>query len=284
MRKLTIQRIKSVVACMGRMQVYIEDPVTGDLVINGILCRKLGELKNGEEKSFGIGEGTAKVFVIADQLSRNFSNDFYQLPPGGGDVFLSGKNRFNPVAGNPFIFNNNRNARALENRRKTVHKGWILLAASVLAGFLGGYLLISGIRCAVDNGEKTVRYENMQMTLTNRFSEAAEENFDFCYSSADVAVLGLKEEFAQNPGLKDYDRSKYAQMVIDNNGLSAAVQTEGELMWFTYGSAQSDGYCYTAYLYQTEDAFWLIQFCTKADQGEKQASNIEKWAKSVQFS
>ena len=283
MRNLTIQRVKSVVACMGRMQVYIEDPARGGLTINGVLCRRLGELKNGEEKTFSVEEKAAKVFVIADQLSRNFSNDYFQLPAGQEDLFLSGKHRFNPAAGNPFIFNNNRNARALENRRKTVHKGWILLAAGVLAGFLGGYLLVSGICCAVDNGAKTVRYDDMQMSLTNRFSEAADENFDFCYSSPDVAVLGLKEELSLNPGLKGFDRKQYAEMVIQNNDLSTTIRTEGDLLWFTYGSVGEDGYHYTAYVYQTEDAFWLIQFGVKADQGKKQAGNIEKWAKSIQF-
>lgn len=283
MRNLTVKRIKSIVACMGRMQVYIEDPVTGDLVINGILCRKLGDLKNGEEKTFSIGDGTAKLFVIADQLSRNFSNDFFQLPQGREDLFLTGKNRLNPAAGNPFIFNNNRNSKALENRRKATRRGWILLAAGALAGFLAGYLLVSGISCAMDSGAKTFRYDGMEMTLTNRFSETADEKFDFCYSSADVAVLGLKEELALNPGLKGYDRGRYAQMVIQNNNLSATVRTEGNLMWFTYGSATEDGYHYSAYIYQTEDAFWMIQFCTKADQWENQTENIEKWAKSVQF-
>ena len=82
MRNLTIQRVKSVVACMGRMQVYIEDPARGGLTINGVLCRRLGELKNGEERTFPVEETAVKVFVIADQLSRNFSNDYFQLPAG----------------------------------------------------------------------------------------------------------------------------------------------------------------------------------------------------------
>ena len=49
MRNLTIKRTKSYVACLAKMKVYIEDRVSGDLVINGVSCRKLGTLKNGEE-------------------------------------------------------------------------------------------------------------------------------------------------------------------------------------------------------------------------------------------
>ena len=66
MRNLTIMRAKSVVACAATMKVYIEDPMCDDLTINGLPCRFLGKLKNGEVKTFQIDESAAKVFVIAD--------------------------------------------------------------------------------------------------------------------------------------------------------------------------------------------------------------------------
>ena len=60
MRNLTIKRNKTFVACLAKMKVYIEDASANDLTINGIPCRKLGDLKNGEEKNFSIGENAAK--------------------------------------------------------------------------------------------------------------------------------------------------------------------------------------------------------------------------------
>jgi hypothetical protein len=78
--------------------------MASELVINNVPCRKLGELKNGEEKTFVIGENSAKVFVIADTLSRNYCNEYYQLPDGQDDILLSGKNNFNPASGNAFRF------------------------------------------------------------------------------------------------------------------------------------------------------------------------------------
>ena len=66
MRLLTMKRAKRYVACLVKMKVFIEDPA-GDTMINGTPCRKLGELKNGEEKAFEISEQSAKVFVIDDQ-------------------------------------------------------------------------------------------------------------------------------------------------------------------------------------------------------------------------
>lgn len=107
MRNLTIKRKKSFAACLTKMKVYIEDLTSNTIVISGIPCRKLGELKNGEEKTFQIGEQAARIFVIADTLSKEFCNDYYQLSEGQENVFLSGKNKLNPAIGNAFRFDNN---------------------------------------------------------------------------------------------------------------------------------------------------------------------------------
>ena len=64
------------------MKVYIEDAQSNELIISGVPCRKLGDLKNGEEKTFEIGEDAAKVFVIADTLSKDYCTEFYQLSEG----------------------------------------------------------------------------------------------------------------------------------------------------------------------------------------------------------
>jgi len=87
MRNLTIKRTKSFVACLIKLKVYIEDPSSNEMKINNISCRKLGDLKNGEEKTFLIGDNAAKVFVIADSLSKGFCNEYYSLPEGQEDVF-----------------------------------------------------------------------------------------------------------------------------------------------------------------------------------------------------
>lgn len=52
MRNLTIKRAKSFVGCLAKMKIYIEDPAAGDTEIGGVSCRRLGELKNGEERPF----------------------------------------------------------------------------------------------------------------------------------------------------------------------------------------------------------------------------------------
>ena len=143
MRKLTIKRTKSFVACLAKMKVYIEDPTANELLIGDVPCRKLGDLKNGEEKTFEIGDGAAKIFVIADKLSKNFCNEFYELPEGQEDIFLTGKNYFNLASGNAFRFDNNESAAALENRKRGTGKGVVVLIVAIIVGFIVGFVITS---------------------------------------------------------------------------------------------------------------------------------------------
>ena len=104
MRNLTIKRNKSFVACAVTMKVYIEDPDSTELTINGVNCRKLGTLKNGEEKTFLIEESEAKVFVIVDKFSKDYCNEVYTVPAGEEDVVLTGQHHFNLSNSNAFRF------------------------------------------------------------------------------------------------------------------------------------------------------------------------------------
>ena len=141
MRKLTIKRNKTFVACLGKMKVYVEDHSSSELTISDVPCRKLGELKNGEEKTFEIGNEAAKIFVIADKLSKDYCNDLYELPEGDEDIVLTGKNRFNPATGNAFRFDNNDSHVVRSNRERGTGKGMIALIVAIVVGVIVGFLI-----------------------------------------------------------------------------------------------------------------------------------------------
>ena len=82
MRNLTIKRNKRFSACLAKFKIYVEDYENPDLAIGEVPCRKLGDIKNGEEKTFTVDNGSVKVFVIADLASKDYCNEFYQLPEG----------------------------------------------------------------------------------------------------------------------------------------------------------------------------------------------------------
>ena len=170
MRNLTIQRHKTAVASMVKMRIYIEDPESNELKINGVACRKIGELKNGEAKTFSIPSTPVKVYAIADKASKDFCNDYYPIPAGNEDVYISGKNHYKPFSGNPFLFDGNTDPDALANRKATKGKNrWVMIAAVIIG------LVIGLFNAGVFDGNgapkaKDFSYAGMTITLNDSFS------------------------------------------------------------------------------------------------------------------
>ena len=123
------------------MKIYIEDATANDIVISNVPCRKLGELKNGEEKTFAIEENEAKIFVIADKMSKEYCNEMYKLPKGSENIYLSGRPRFNLSSGNAFRFNDNQDDEAIENRNAGKEKGKKVLLTAIIIGFIIGFMI-----------------------------------------------------------------------------------------------------------------------------------------------
>lgn len=284
MRNLTITRKKSFVGCLGKMKVYIEDPDSGELMINGVSCRKLGTLKNGETATFPIGDLAAKVFVIADKVSRNFSNDYYPLSAGTEDISISGKNTYHPGAGNPFRFDGVTDPEVLANRKKGSHKGILILIAALILGFVLG--LLKNLPDLGTADPKEFSAEGMTITLTDAFDEESYEGFTQCYESRSVAVFTLKEEFTLMPGLKDYTLDDYAQLVAETNQVDPSdLENKQGVVFFDYVTQGSDGkdYYYMVTLHKGSDAFWLVQFATPVSNQNKLYAQFLSWAGSVTF-
>ena len=287
MRNLTIKRAKSFVASLVKMKIYIEDHTAGELTINNVPCRKLRDLKNGEEKTFVIGEEAAKVFVIGDKLSRNYSNEFYSLPQGQEDIVLSGRNKYNLANGNAFQFDNNNSEEVLANRKKGKRTGLIVLIIAAIVGFGIGFLSTSGILSAGNDKAKSFCASGMEITLTKSFRETEVPGFTVAYDSKDVAVLALKESFASLEGLNVDTLSQYAQVVLQNNGKNpSSLKNDGDRMYFAYDANSAENgktYHYVTYLYEADDAYWIIQFATLKENADKYAEDITGWARSVTF-
>ncbi len=283
MRSLTIRRNKSFVGCLMKAKVYVEDLLLGDTTIGQTRCRKLGELKNGEEKSFQVTEDYAKIYVIVDQVSRNYCNEFYQLEPGTEPVILSGGFKLNPGTGNAFQFDNNTNAVALENRKRNGKRGsWIIVLAAVIGVLVG--LANTGVFKG-DPEPKVFTKAGMSVTLTDAFEELEAEGFDVAYDSDQVAVLALKETYASVPDAEDLPVEEYAGYVMEANGQYEELKIDGNLVYFEY-SAEGDrniDYHYTVFLFKGPDAFWIVQFATYEGKAEANRGQIMDWAKTVTF-
>ena len=249
MRNLTITRTKSFVGCLGKIKDYIEDALHSDLYINDVPCRKLGDLKNGEQKTFAVENESLKVFVIADKLSKNFCNEYYQLPAGDEDIALSGKNRYNPAVGNPFRFDNNENPDAIANRKRGRGIGFGILIVAIIVGFLLGYFLTN----EQEPMPEVFSSGGMSIVLTDEFAETPVDKYPATYGSRDVAVIALKEEFSLFEGFENYTLEQYANLVIENNNMSnTVIKNVDGLMGFEYtyfNPETNKNYIYFSYVY-----------------------------------
>ena len=285
MRNLTIKRQKSFVASLMKVQVYIEDYTCQDTIIKDVPCRKLGTLKNNEEKTFAIGDNEAKVFVIGDKLSKGFCNDFYTIPAGVEDVYLTGKNRYNPLNGNAFLFDGVTDEEALKNRKKSKKIGLIVLIVAAIIGFVFGFL--KGY--SEDNAQpEAFVLDEMSITLTDQFEKVTTPDSDFALESNDVMVFVVKEEFSLLEDFGDLTLEEYGELVIENNGLSevSELNKDDGLVSFDYiyedETTGLDIY-YLSYVYKSEEAFWVVQFSVYDNESYDYLDNIYEWAASVEF-
>lgn len=287
MRNLTIKREKSFVGSLVKMKVYIEDPTSNEMRINDVPCRKIGDLKNGETKTFQIDEQTLKVYVIADKLSKNYCNEFYQLPAGQEDVFLSGKNKFNPANGNAFRFDNNESEENIANRKRGTRKGLLILIIAAIIGAVVGYSITSGLFSDKTPDAKDFSSNGMSISLTDEFIEIDVENYTVVYDSKNVAVFALKEAFALADGFQNYTLEQYGNLILKNNNLSASeLQNLDGLTEFEYEFTNpntKDTYTYFSFVYKADDAFWLVQFATLTENVDEYRAQILEWAKTVSF-
>lgn len=322
MRKVTIYRKKSIVASLFSMKVYIEDYTTQELAINNIPCRKVGEIKNGEQITFQISENRTKVFVIADKISKGYCNEYYQIPEGINDIFLTGANKFNIATGNAFRFDNNNDLEVINFRRKGRNLGLIISIIAIIGGYYLGRGLVSNlfendhilknniinsnkndnykenvkndteINFEVEEDKKVIKdtkdfsSKGMKITLSNDFSETNLDNFTLAYQSDEVIITALKEEFSLLEGFENYTLSEYGGLVMRNSGINDNLKAEGNFYYFNYTYTDPNynlTYYYLSAVFKTNDAFWLVQFCTPNNLAYKYKSEFIDWTKTIEF-
>ncbi len=292
MRTVTIKREKSFVGCLAKMKVYIEDPESNGITIGGVPCRMLGTLRNGETEAFQVGEESRKIYVIADTLSKDYCNDFYQLPEGSEYLSLSGKTSFNPATGNAFRFNDNNSEDVVANRSRGAQRGIIvLIVAAIIGAIIGGSLVLVPIFSRAFLGamsdapveDKTFEAGDMSITLTNKFVKKRQSGYEAVFESNDVAVFVLKESFE---GQSSYSTKSYAELLIEANDIIAKPKSDGERTYFEYTYNNPDDgitYYYVSYVYKTNKGFWTVQFAMTEENQALYAGWIGSWARSVSF-
>ena len=102
-------RKKSFVASLMKVFVYVTSNLPGDMIIEGLNCRKVGELTNGKQATYEIPDEGAYLFVVFDRLLPEAFHCKKFIPPGSADVTLYTKPKLSPFLGNPFQIDEFRN-------------------------------------------------------------------------------------------------------------------------------------------------------------------------------
>ena len=288
MRNLIITRNKAFAGCAIKFKVYISDPEANELTIHNVSCRKLGTLKNGETAVFPIGETPARIFVIADKLSRNFCCEYCDVPEGNQDIHLRGKCLFDPNSGNPFHFDGN------STPPKAKGKGWIIGVVATVVCITAGLLLGQWIPRMIQDKKMTepqvFTAEGMQITLSKAYqkTDVSEYGFTLGYASRETAIFVLKEEFTLSAGFEDLTLDEYAQLVLSNNQMlgGSPYQADGLTIYEYTEVSLEDGetYAYLIVFLKGPDAFWMFEFSTKEENAKAMRQTYLDFAQTIEFS
>lgn len=282
MRYLTIQRNKSFVACLMRLKVYVEDPNASEIKIQGVPCRKIGELKNGEQQSFMIGDEKLRIFVIGDKISKNYCFDFYEVPEGTDNVFISGACKYNPLNGNAFRFDGIPTEEMKYRRRKANRRGILINITAWIIGIAIGLGLVILPLFATPE-EKVFTKGNVSITLNEDFKEEFHNGFDAVYSSDEIAIFVIEEKFDGDEAFEAMTLDEYCDAVIEANGKNTETKHKDGLTYYEYDGVSDQNYKfrYLAFVFKADDGFYLVQFGVQENMYSVYEDDIFAYAKSV---
>ena len=284
MRRLTVKREKEYAAHSVKVRLFAED-AAGDTVIGGASCRLLGEVGNGVIKTFEISDRGGKLFAVADYADGSMCSDFCELPAGQDDVFLSGKGRTMSDGWHAFCFDDFCPPDA--SRGNGSHAWHVFLSASIIVG-LTAVIFLSYLASSMHFGAKSFEYREMSITLTQDFSEDSSDGSTAYYISDDVAVFVQRDPFSSTPEVRDYSAEEYAGFIFESAGTGGyRVESDDGLTYFQYNFTDPESeytFHYVAYIYKSDNAFWLVTFAVEDYRFEEFAGQISYWAESVEFS
>ncbi len=287
MRNLTVKRNKSFVACVYSSKLYLEDPISGDLVINGVNCRKIGELRNGEENTYIIPGNAAKLFVIADKISKNYCSDVYDLPEGSDDIYLTGQHRYNPATGNAFRFDGNVSEEAIRSRKKGTRIGIVVLIISFAIGIGLGILRNTDVFRG-EPQEKVFRCDNLSVTLTDAFEKRPDDDADLLLiaDTPETVLFIYSEEINNYENYGIYTATDYASTKLSSNELDSDIRFCDGIPYYTYSYYNEEDdvdFTYYDFLYKNGGTFWSLTFCCNTVNAAEYEPLLFNWAKTVTF-
>ena len=157
----------------------------------------------------------------------------------------------------------------------------------IIAVLIAAVMVLSLAGCELLPKEKAFSVEEMLITLTDAFTEAEFEGYTKAFDSRKMAVFVLREDKAELNGV-EISLDEYAALtrVANVDRGPGEIKSEDGLTFFDYDYYGSDGttiYSYLTVMYESDEAFWLVQFACDQTQWEKLRPEMIKYAQSVTF-
>lgn len=277
MRNITITRRKTFVGSLMADKIYIRDTENPELTINGVPCRKIGQVKNGKSFTFSLGDEEQQIFLIVDKASKEYCNASITVPAGTEDVEYTGKHHF-VLGSNPFRFDGQE---VTAQQKKQGRKGLYITIGAAILGVIIGLVFNSNLFHNVRSEVFTVG--DYSVTLTSDFIQVQSEDHYAAYGSNSAYVFVLREQKDTFPEeLQGIDLAKYTQLVADNNGTDLQVYQRSGIYCFEYlATPENDEYYYFAACSESDSAFWVTYFATPSANLEKMQPTFLEWAKTI---
>ena len=136
--------------------------------------------------------------------------------------------------------------------------------------------LIACLMLTACGGTKTKLYscEGLTIEVPANYKEVtgeAAQQYTFALSNNKTTVMGLREEKAILEALgMDLTLEEYASVIQSSNNKQMSVSTYNNQIIMEFDSyVDGKPYTYLASVYESEDAFWLIQFASLKSDHEK---------------
>ncbi|MBQ1820539.1 MAG: hypothetical protein II117_02935 [Clostridia bacterium] len=290
MRTITVERQKKFTGAAVKFNVYVEDHEQFDTMIGDVPCRMAGILKNGGSVSFQIDDRETRVFVTQTSLSPNVET--IRIPVGQSDLTLTGK-LAGMGSGVAFWFDNNDSEEVQERRKTAVKKGKkqlilsiLLTAALIVGGVVARLAIKDSVSCAGKSSNQEFTVQEMTIKLNKTFSKESQVGYAAVFRSSDAIVFVTRESKSNlNDGVTLDDIAEYVMEQSEVDDMSG-LKHENGMPYVEYTMKDDNsGETLKGYVtfYESDKAFWYLEFMTLQKDYKKMLPSFERWAKSVTF-
>ena len=137
---------------------------------------------------------------------------------------------------------------------------------------------------SISKSPKTFEENEISITITKAFEQVYIEGF-YAFFGTETCTVGItKEDFERYPQLKDLNFDEYCyEMKKITSGVGVPLHEKDGLTYIVFEREFEDNFVYHIYIFQTEDAYWLVQCCTTVDHYDYWSECFNEWAGSVEF-